>query len=101
MKGCLSPVETLINILRYEKVIDQQMRGEAIIIWDFDSKGLMIKNKNEDVWVTIEGFKSFIKQVVSGLKVDLKELLFDFNIQKLNVENMYDIISELKKDIEI
>ena len=62
---------------------------------------MTIKNKNEDVRVMMEGFKSFVKEVVLELKVDLEELLFEFNTLKLNVENMCDIMSESKKGIEI
>ena len=101
LKGCLSPVGSMINMLAYGKTMVRRMGGEAVITWDFDGAGLMIKNKNKDVRVTMEGFKSFVKEVVSELKMDLKELLFGFNMLKLDMENMYDVMSESEKGIEM
>ena len=52
----------------------------------------------EKVRVTMKGFKSFVMEVVSRLKEDLKkEMMFGFNMLKLDVKNMEDLMSESKK----
>ena len=92
----------MIKMLAYGKELSKQMGREPVITWDFDGGGLMLEKvmptRIEKVRVTMEGFKSFVIEVVSRLKEDLKkEMMFGFNMLKLDVKNMEDLMSESKK----
>ena len=102
LKSSCTVVGNIINMLAYGKELSRHMGREPVITWDYDGGGLILEKvtpmKIEKIRVTMEGFKSFVMKVVAELKTDLKEeMMFGFNMLKLDIENMNDLMSESKK----
>jgi hypothetical protein len=91
--GSLTPLGSIISLLAYGKYVAKQLGSPGMVIWDADGEGIWIK----DIYISMGGFRSFVKKVVSSAwELLKKDLLFGVGGITVDKMNMRDTMTEAK-----